>query len=335
MKYVEEDSPALILIVDDVKEHLELMEAVLAKENYRIEATTDADEAVQLTENLSPELAILDIMMPGMNGYDLCRKLKTISKRKFFPVILVTSLNQLEDKVTGLEAGADDFFSKPFNALELTTKIRSLIKLERLQDELEYSEDIIFTLAIAIEAKDPYTKGHSERVGNLSAEFASYLGFHEREYSLVRKGGILHDIGKIGVNEIILHKNTTLNIDEISRIRDHSVIGAKICTPLYSLRQILPIVRSHHERWDGNGYPDGLKGEEIPLMARIVNIVDSFDAMTSIRPYRTIVFTREEVIKIMEKEKSSGQWDPYLTEKFIEMMEKYYLNLWPLKGNEG
>lgn len=329
--YPEKEKPPLILVVDDVEAHLELIEAVLTTERYRVEATTDVKKAIRFTETHSPELAILDVMMPGMNGYELCKRLKSTSRRKFFPIILVTSLNQVEDKITGLEAGADDFFSKPFNTLELITKIRSLIKLERLQDELECSEDIIFTLAITIEAKDYYTKGHSERVGNLSAEFAGFLGFPDKDIISIRKGGILHDIGKIGINEAILLKSARLSEDETTLVRDHPVIGSKICKPLYSLRQVLPIIRSHHERWDGKGYPDGLTGNEIPVMARMVNIIDTFDAMTSIRPYRNGVFTREEVIATMKKEKMSGQWDPHLTGKFIEMMEKQYLNQWPLK----
>jgi len=328
---LEEEKPPLILVVDDVEAHLELIEAILTTENYRVEATTDVNKAIRFAEIHSPELAVLDVMMPGMNGYELCKRLKSVSRRKFFPVILVTSLNQIEDKITGLEAGADDFFSKPFNTLELTTKIRSLIKLERLQDELECSEDIIFTLAIAIEAKDTYTKGHSERVGNLSAEFAGFLGFPDKDIINIRKGGILHDIGKIGINETILLKNSCLFPNEIDLVRNHPVIGSKICKPLYSLRQILPIIRNHHERWDGKGYPDRLEGNEIPVMARIVNIVDTFDAMTSIRPYRENVFTRAEVIETMKKEKMSGQWDPHLIDKFVEMMEKQYLNQWPLK----
>jgi putative two-component system response regulator len=317
-----EKSP-LILVVDDTETHLELMEAILLKEGYRVQVTLNVHEAIYLAENLSPDMAILDVMMPSMNGYELCKKLKTISSNKFFPVILVTSLNQLEDKVTGLEVGADDFFSKPFNNIELTTKIRSLIKLKRLQDELENSEDIILTLAVAIEAKDPYTKGHSERVGNLSAQFAGFIGLSEKEIFTIKKGGILHDIGKIGLNESILHKKSQLSEEEIEVIRKHPTTGFNIVKPLRSLRQTLPIIKNHHERWDGKGFPDGLKGEKIPLTARIVNIVDTFDAMASIRPYRADLFTQEGVIRIMKAEKQSGQWDPYLLEKFIEMMEKH------------
>ncbi len=319
----KEEQPPLILIVDDLIDHLELMEAILMREGYRVQTTAQVRQAIQLVETLAPDLAILDVMMPGMSGYELCKKLKALSKKKYFPIILLTSLNQMEDKITGLEAGADDFFSKPFNSLELTTKIRSLIKLRRLQDELDSSEDIILTLAVAIEAKDTYTKGHSERVSALSAEFARHLGLSEKEIVNIRKGGILHDIGKIGLSENILHKKTPLTSEEKEAIRKHPVVGAEICKPLYSLRQILPVIRSHHERWDGKGFPDGLRGEEIPFIARVVNIADTFDAMLSARPYRMGHFSSEEVLGIIETESLSGQWDPFLVKRFIEMMKKF------------
>lgn len=315
----EENAP-VILIVDDLEAHLELMEAILTREGYKVRATLHPEEALQIIREFSPDLAILDVMMPGMNGYELCKKLKVLSKENYFPVILVTSLNQLSDKINGIESGADDFFSKPFNNIELTTKIRSLIKLKRLQDELESSENIIFTLAIAIEAKDPYTKGHSERVGNLSSEFASFIGLSETEVINIKKGGILHDIGKIGLSENILHKGHSLSPEDWELVKRHPSVGMEICKPLYSLRQLIPIITHHHERWDGRGYPQGLKGEEIPLSARIVNVIDTFDAMISIRPYRTICLTKEHVTKIMDNERLLGQWDPYLVKKFLEMV---------------
>lgn len=320
-QYLDEKEKApLILIVDDLEDHLELMEAILMKEGYRVQTTMHVERAIQLTEDISPDLAILDVMMPGMSGFELCKKLKVLSKKKFFPIILVTSLNQLEDKITGLEVGADDFFSKPFNSIELTTKIRSLIKLRKLQDELESSEDIILTLAIAIEAKDPYTKGHSERVGSFSAEFARFIGLSEKDIINVKKGGILHDIGKIGLNEAILHKKAPLSEEEVEVIRRHPEVGMEIVKPLQSLRQILPVIKHHHERWDGKGFPDELKGEQIPVTARIVNIVDTFDAMVSIRPYRMTLFTTADVLRIMNAERLSGQWDPNLVEQFIKMI---------------
>ena len=260
-------------------------------------------------------------MMPGMNGYDLCKRLKEKSGARFFPVILVSSLSELEDKIAGIESGADDFITKPFKSIELTTKARSLLKLKRLQEELDHSESVILTLAVALEAKDPYTKGHSVRVGNLSAEFAAFIGLPEKEQAIIKKAGVIHDIGKIGIGDYILHKGGILTKEEIRFIEQHTIIGEKICRPLYSLRVILPVIRHHHERWDGEGFPDKLKDEQIPVMARILSIVDTFDAMVSERPYRRPI-SIEETIKKMEQEKNSGQWDPALLEKFVEMMRE-------------
>ena len=305
-----EEEKASILIVDDLNIHLELMEAIFEKEGCHVLTANNADEALQLLEKASPDLAIFDVMMPGMNGYDLCKMLKEKSGARFFPVILVSSLSELEDKIAGIEAGADDFITKPFKSIELTTKVRSLLKLKRFQEELDHSESVILTLAVALESKDPYTKGHSERVGNLSAEFAAFIGLPEKEQIIIKKAGIIHDIGKIGIGDHILHKSGVLTKEEIRFIEQHTVIGEKICKPLYSLSVILPIIRHHHERWDGEGFPDGLKGEQIPIMARILSIVDTFDAMVSERPYRRPI-SIEKATKKMEEEKTSASGIPY------------------------
>lgn len=310
-----------ILVVDDMPFNLEVMEGILYREGYRVVTAPDANKALELIENTSVDLAILDVMMPGMNGFDLCRKLKALAGRRFFPVVLVTALNELDDKITGLEAGADDFLTKPFHTIELVTKIRSLLRLKKIQGELDHSEDIILTLAIAIEAKDPYTKGHSERVGTLSMEFASYIGLENEEQHLLYKAGILHDIGKIGIDDYILHKSDGLTADELKLIREHVIIGEHICKPLHSARQILPAIRHHHERWDGTGFPDALRGEEIPFFARMVAIADTYDAMVSMRPYRA-AFSVDKALRRMDEEKCQDQWDPLLIEKFISMIRE-------------
>lgn len=328
MRYLEglaEKKKATILIVDDIPSNIELMETILEREDFNVLTALSAADALQLIKDSPPDLAILDVMMPGMDGYELCRRLKAISGSKFFPVIMVTALNGLEDKIKGLEAGADDFFSRPFYNIELMTKIRSLLRLKRLQEELDHSESIILTLAVALEAKDPYTKGHSERVGNFSARLAEFIGLPEEEQSLIRKAGIIHDIGKIGIGEGILHKVEPLSEEELQLIRQHPVIGENICKPLSSIRATLPAIRHHHERWDGRGYPDGLKGDEIPLIARILGIADSHDAIMSERPYRRPL-SMGEALRKMEMERFSGQWDPWLVEKFIAMMKNKITN---------
>jgi len=313
------DKKSSVLVVDDVPFNLEVMEGLLYKEGYKVLTACGAYEALNILTDTPVDIAILDVMMPGMNGFDLCRKLKTDAGKKFFPVILVTGLSELEDKITGLEAGADDFLTKPFHTIELLTKIRSLLRLGKLQSELDHSEDIIMTLAIAIEAKDVYTKGHSERVGTLSMEFGSFIGLSDEDRHLLFKGGILHDIGKIGTDDYILHKAGHLSANELKLIQEHVIIGEHICMPLHSARKVLPVIRHHHERWDGTGFPDRLKGEDIPFFARITAITDSFDAMVSARPYRD-PFSTGAAVEMMKNEKHFGQWDPDLLQKFIEMM---------------
>lgn len=320
-----ETGTSSILVVDDMPFNLEVMEGILFREGYQVFTASNAGEALEIIGSKPVDLAILDVMMPGMNGFDLCRKLKALAGRRFFPVVLVTALNELDDKITGLEAGADDFLTKPFHTVELVTKIRSLIRLKELQGELDHSEDIILTLAIAIEAKDPYTKGHSERVASLSKDFASYIGLSEGDQHLLYKAGILHDIGKIGIDDYILHKKDNLTDDELKLIREHSVIGEQICRPLYSARHILPAIRHHHERWDGTGFPDGLRGDDIPYFARIITITDTFDAMVSMRPYRN-AFSVEEALRRIDEEKLLDQWDPDLIDRFMAMIKESRIN---------
>lgn len=317
-RLIKEERRPSVLVVDDIESNLELMEAVFQREGYTVRIALGADTALEICKNSLIDIAILDVMMPGINGFELCRKLKGRANKYFFPVILLTALNDRKSRITGLECGADDFISKPFDVLELLTKVRSLLKLKELHEELDHSENIIFSLVAAMEATDYYTKGHSTRVGTLAEEFGAFLGFPEKDLKILKKAGILHDIGKIGFSEKILKKPASLTEVEKNIIRKHPLIGESICRPLVSMQSVLPGIRSHHERWDGAGYPDALGGEDIPLIARMLGILDSFDAMVSARPYRDEK-TTEHVLTIMEKEQYSGQWDPELTGLFLQM----------------
>jgi putative two-component system response regulator len=270
-------------------------------------------------------------MMPGIDGFELCSRLKNISGNRFFPVILLTALTDKTSKIKGISSGADDFISKPFDTSELTTRIKSLLKLKTLQEELDHSENIILTLAVAMEARDPYTKGHSTRVSKLASDFVIYLGLADKDSDEMRKAGILHDIGKICLSESILNKPGPLTAQEAELIKTHAVLGEEICKPLVSMKNILPAIRHHHERWDGKGFPDGLSGHEIPLIARVLAIVDSFDAMVSVRPYRDKKSMRK-TLEIMKSEQFHGQWDAELLVYFLEMMNPladkgYFLNV--------
>jgi putative two-component system response regulator len=318
---IEMETPS-ILVVDDVRSNLELMEAVFMKEGFRVYTALGADAAIDLFMSHSIDLAVLDVMMPGVDGFELCARLKDMSGKRFFPVILLTALTDRHSKIKGIASGADDFISKPFDNSELMMKIKSLLKLKRLNEELDHSENIILTLAVAMEARDPYTKGHSTRVSKLSVDFVSFLGLPETDRKEMKKAGILHDIGKICLSESLLRKPGPLTREEVEMIKTHAVLGEELCRPLVSMKKILPSIRHHHERWDGGGFPDGLRGEEIPLMARILAIVDSFDAMVSVRPYRDRRSVRV-TLETMRTEQYDGQWDSELLGYFLNMM-------WPL-----
>ncbi len=318
-----------VLIVDDILSNLELVEAVITGEGYRVLKATNAREAISIYEQEQPDIAVLDIMMPEIDGFQLCQILKDMAGKRYFPIILLTALNDKESRIKGIECGADDFISKPFEPRAFLAKLKSLLRIKFLYDELDHSENIILTLAVALEARDPYTRGHSTRVGDLSREFAEYIGLSSYDQDMIRKAGLLHDIGKIGLSETLLLKPARLTEEEHDVIKRHPIIGEEICRPLNSLQFILPAIRHHHERWDGRGFPDGLKGDEIPLYARILAIVDAFDAMLSERPYRKGL-SFDDVLQTFVKEKDFGQWDPALVSNFIEMLkvlgEDYMLN---------
>jgi len=315
---IEKEIPA-ILVVDDIQSNLELLEAVFIKEGFRVFTALGATSAIDIFSQSAVDLAVLDVMMPGIDGFELCSRLKDMSGKRFFPVILLTALNDRGSKIKGIQSGADDFISKPFDTTELLIKIKSLLKLKTLNEELDHSENIILTLAVAMEARDPYTKGHSTRVSKLSTDFVSFLGLGEEDKKEMNKAGILHDIGKICLSMSLLNKPGPLTREEIEMIKKHTLLGEELCRPLFSMKKILPAIRHHHERWDGKGFPDGIGGRDIPLMARILSIIDSFDAMVSVRPYRD----RRSVkvtLETMQIEQHNGQWDAELLSYFMNMM---------------
>jgi putative two-component system response regulator len=310
-----------ILIVDDNTTNVELLCAQLKPYGYELKIAYDGDEALKKIEQNPPDLILLDLMMPRVSGYEVCQKIKQDKKTQLIPVIVVTALKEISDKIKAIEMGADDFLMKPFNKLELITRIKSLLKLKELYDNVERSEDIIFTLAEMLEAKDIYTRGHSERVARYSVALAQAIGLPESEQEMIRRGALLHDIGKIGVRESVLNKPDKLSMEELAHVRSHPARGCEICKSLKSLHYALPIIRHHHERIDGMGYPDGIGIKELSIGARIVSIVDSYDAMTSNRPYRKGI-PPMEALKIFEREMNMGQWDPKLLEQWIQLMKK-------------
>jgi putative two-component system response regulator len=309
-----------ILIADDAEANRELLTEILSAERYRIVQAEDGDEAMQLLEEGEVDLALLDVMMPGRSGFAVCRALKSNPDTRLIPVVMVTSLSASEDRVQGIESGADDFLNKPVNKEELLARVRSLLKIKQFTDELEHAENVLFALALSIEAKDPYTEGHCDRLSESSELLAKRLGLGEEERIALRRGGIIHDIGKVAVPDQILLKPGPLTPEERKVMQQHTIVGAGICSPLKSFRSVLPIIRHHHEKIDGSGYPDGLKGDNIPLTARILQAVDIYDALTTDRPYRKAL-TPERAFALMREEVKKGWWDGALVNELETMVQ--------------
>jgi len=309
-----------ILVVDDSEQNIELVSAMMRAEGYDVVTAADGLEALALVAADLPELILLDIMMPKLDGYQVCRLLKGRPETCLVPIVLITALGDEADKILGIEAGADDFLTKPFSHTELRARVRSLLRLKAFTDELEHAETMLLTLGRTVEAKDPYTQGHCERLATYSVALGRALGLPPDDLTALDRGGALHDLGKIGIPDAILLKPSGLSDAEWAIMREHPIIGERICLPLRSLKKVLPIIRHHHERWDGKGYPDGLSGEAIPLTARILQVVDIFDALTTQRPYKPAL-PWQAAIAALRDEVACGWRDPRLVEAFIELVE--------------
>jgi len=315
------NTPAKILVVDDTPKNVKLLADLLSVKGYAATTAASGREALAQLPVQKPDLILLDVVMPEMSGYEVCSKIREDAATRMLPVIMVTALDPAIERVKGIEAGADDFLSKPIFPEELFARVKSLIKLKEFTDELETAETVLCTLGLSVESRDPYTEGHCERL----AEHASNLGRHllldEDDIIALRRGGYLHDLGKIAVPDEILKKGANLTPEEWMVMKRHPVTGENICRPLKSLRLVLPIIRNHHEHFNGSGYPDGLHGRDIPLLARILQVVDVYDALRTARPYKPAL-SHEQAAITMRDEARTGLWDEELVAEYFSMLEK-------------
>lgn len=309
-----------ILVVDDHKDNAYLLSELLKSRGYEVTIASDARDADYYVHHDPPDLVLLDVIMPDKSGYDLCHEWKSDPETRLIPVIMITGLSDREDRIRGIEAGADDFLSKPLFPEELFARVKSLIRLKEFTDELENAEAVLCSLGRSVESRDPYTEGHCERLSRYASQLGTFIGLEEEAIVALKRGGFLHDLGKVAIPDSILKKHGALTEDEWMLMRQHPEIGENICRPLHSLRLVLPIIRHHHEHWDGSGYPDRLAGEEIPLLARILQIVDVYDALRTERPYKP-ARSHEDAYQVMISEAEAGLWDRRLVEEFFAMLE--------------
>ena len=313
-------TPEKILIVEDNLLSADLLAQTINDMGYKTVVARDGEAAVEMVAIEKPDLILLDVMMPGLDGYGVCRKIRENEDTRRIPIVMITSLSDLSEKVKGIEVGADDFLNKPFNDTILYARIRAMLRTKYLNDQLENAEVVIQSLALSIEAKDAYTEGHCERLFRYTPVLAKHLGLPNEYVRALQRGGYLHDIGKIGIPDTVLLKRGPLSEEEWEVMRQHPVIGEKICKPLYSLKLTLPVIRHHHEKWNGTGYPDHLKATQIPITARILQVCDIFDALATDRPYRKAM-SHEETFQTLRKECDLGWWDREIVEEFIALVK--------------
>ena len=337
-----------ILVVDDEENILRLMEAMLPPLGYEVAVARDGDEALRKVGKIQPDVILLDVMMPKMGGFEVARRLKENDETKIIPIVMVTALSEVKDRVKALEAGADDFLSKPVDKTELTARLNSVLKVKAYNDhmrnyqqELEAevakrteelrqafekikmaSIDTILRLSRAAEYKDQDTGAHIKRVSNYAAAIARRMGLTESAVETILYAVPMHDVGKIGIPDKILLKPGRLDPDEREIMKQHAMIGASILggsdTEFIKLAEAIAI--THHERWDGSGYPNHLKGSEIPLGGRIAAIADVFDALTSKRPYKK-PFPLEKAFSII-KEGQGSYFDPLVVDAFFAVKDE-------------
>jgi putative two-component system response regulator len=314
---IGQSRPRVLVVEDDVANRA-LLTHLLTRSGYEAIAVGDGVDGLRAAVDERPDLVLLDVELPGMNGFDICRALRADPRTVAMPVILLTGRGSIGDVVAGLDAGADDFLRKPYEQAELMARIRSVLRLAEAISEVDSAHGVIAALANAVEAKDVTTEEHCQRLAGLSNRLALAVDLDPIQLRALAFGAILHDIGKIGIQDAILTKPGPLTREEWATMRLHPLIGERICEPLALSRAFGPIIRSHHERWDGTGYPDGLRAEGIPLGARIVGIVDAFDAMVHTRPYRA-ARTPEQALGELRRGRGK-QFDPALVPVFLGLV---------------
>ena len=317
---MDQSNTARILVVDDQPHNIDVIRRLMTRRGYDIVAAADGASALQSVARDRVDLVLLDVNMPGMDGFEGCRRLKSERATRMIPVILVTALSEFDDRLRGIDAGADDFLSKPPVFAELEARVRSLIRLKRFTDDLDCAESVILTLGLAIEGRDPATNGHCQRLAAYATALGAHLGLTPERVIALRRGAFLHDVGKIAIPDAVLLKAGRLTAEERELMQQHTVAGDRLCGQLRVLENVRPIVRHHHERPDGTGYPDRLRSDAIPVLARVLSVVDVYDALTTERPYKRAL-PSESAVGVLRDEAAKGWLFSDIVEAFIGLLD--------------
>ncbi|MDP2169366.1 MAG: response regulator [Rhodocyclaceae bacterium] len=313
-------APYRVLVVDDMATNRMLVRATLAGDAYRVSEAVSGEQALELLAREAVDVVLLDVNMPGIGGIETCRRIRADEPLRLLPVVMLTTQEAPEDIVRGLDAGATDYIIKPFERRELMARLRAAAEHKRALDHLDEAESVLFALARMVEAKDENTGDHCDRLAHVSVVFGRALGLPHDDLEALRKGGVLHDIGKLGIPDSILGKKGPLTVDEWVIMKKHAEIGAALCSPLKTMRKTVDIVLHHHEKWDGSGYPHGLAGQDIPLLARVFQIVDIYDALASERPYKP-AWSRDRIIATLQEEADKDLRDRELIAAFLDILK--------------
>jgi putative two-component system response regulator len=312
---------ATILVVDDQAPNREFLQDTLIDDGFKVITAANGADALSVLDESQIDLVLLDVMMPGKCGFEVCHEIKSNPLTSLTPVVFVTALSDKESRIKSINAGADDLLTVPVDRIELLARVRSLLRLKLRTDELERAESVLFTLARIIEGRDPSTHGHCERISSLCVGLGEYMGLKAEQLTALKIAGVVHDIGKICIPDAVLLKPGPLSSEEWSLMREHPAVGERICAQLKSFRLVLPIIRHHHEKRDGSGYPDRLRGDDIPITARILQVVDVYDALKSVRPYKCAMST-SDAIRTMREEVEKGWWDPCVLDGFQHLLDE-------------
>ncbi|HLF93956.1 MAG TPA: HD domain-containing phosphohydrolase [Planctomycetota bacterium] len=310
---------ASVLVVDDEAPNRGLVRRVLEALGYQVREAADGEFALEEVAREVPDLILLDLEMPRRDGYGVLRVLKADPKTRLVPIVMLTSHEQLVERVKAVDLGVDDYLVKPFNVTELAARVKSLVALKRFTDELENASRVLEGIGLCVEERDRYTGNHCKRLAEYAVRVGKDLGVPEEDQKVLRLGGYLHDLGKVAISDTILNKPGRLTPEEFDLMKTHSAVGAGLVKGMRTIERVIPLIRNHHEKLDGSGYPDKLGGKDIPLLVRITSAVDVFDALKTKRAYKDSL-PLEKCLAILREEAGRGWWDKAVVESLARVV---------------